>query len=86
MLLNEYFDLFRKSIEKIENVGYADSIEIREEIRANKQAVLYAKVILIDNSVLHIKEYIDAGFDPKMDRLRTNLAWFYVVCFIMSNS
>ena len=62
MLLNEYLDLFHKSIEKIENYGYSDSVEIQEEIRANKQAVLNAKVVLIDNSVLYIKEYIDAKY------------------------
>lgn len=62
MLLNEYLALFRKTLGKIENYGYSDSIEIKEEIRANKQAVLNAKVVLIDNSVLHIKEYIDARY------------------------
>ena len=65
MLLNEYLDRFRKGIEKIENYGYADSVEIREEIRANKQAVLNAKVVLINDSVLHIKEYIDARYGIK---------------------
>ena len=64
MLLNEYLDRFRKGIEKIENYGYADSVEIREEIRANKQAILNLKVVLIDDSVLHtcpqkhIRDYI----------------------------
>jgi hypothetical protein len=62
MLLNEYLALFRNALEKIEKYGYSDSIEIREEIRANKQAVLNAKVVLIDNSVLYIKEYIDARY------------------------
>ena len=62
MLLDEYLDLFHKGIEKIEIYGYADSIEIREEIRANKQAILNAKVILIDNSVLYVKEYIDGRY------------------------
>jgi len=61
MLLNEYLALFRKALEKIEHYGFSDSIEIREEIRANKQAVLNARVVLIDNSVLYIKEYIDGG-------------------------
>ena len=62
MLLNEYLALFRKALEKIEQYGFSDSIEIREEIRANKQAVLNARVVLIDNSVLYIKEYIDARY------------------------
>jgi phage host-nuclease inhibitor protein Gam len=54
--------MFRNALEKIEKYGYSDFIEIREEIRANKQAVLNAKVVLIDNSVLYIKEYIDARY------------------------
>ncbi|WDN90757.1 hypothetical protein BuS5_03728 [Desulfosarcina sp. BuS5] len=62
MLLNEYLNRFRKSIQKIENYGYADSIDIREEIRANKQAILNVKVVLINQFVLHIKEYIDAKY------------------------
>jgi hypothetical protein len=35
MLLNEYLKRFRKAIAKFENYGYAESVEIREEIRAN---------------------------------------------------
>ena len=62
MLLNEYLALFRKALEKIEQYGFSDSIEIKEEIRENKQAVLDARVVLIDNSVLYIKEYIDARY------------------------
>ena len=62
MLLNEYLKRFHKSIQKIENYGYADSIDIREEIRANKQAILNVKVVFINQSVLHIKEYLDAKY------------------------
>ena len=62
MSLNEYLDLFRKAMEKFEKYGYADIVEVREEIRANKQAILIAKVVLIDNSILHIREYIDAKY------------------------
>ena len=62
MLLNEYLKQFREGIQKIENYGYADSVEIREEIRANKQAILNVKIVLINQSVLHIKEYLDAKY------------------------
>ena len=62
MLLNEYLNRFRKGIQKIENYGYADFIGIEEEIRANKQAILNVKVVLINQSVLHIKEYLDAKY------------------------
>jgi len=62
MSLDEYLALFRKAMEKFEKYGYADMVEIKEEVRANKQAILIAKVVLIDNSILHIKEYIDAKY------------------------
>ena len=62
MLLRNYLELFRQSVEKLENYGYTESIEIKEEIRPNKQAIIKAKIVLVDSSVLHIKEYIDAKF------------------------
>ncbi len=36
MSLNEYLALFRKAMEKFEQYGYADIVDISEEIRANK--------------------------------------------------
>jgi hypothetical protein len=62
MLLRNYLQLFRQGIEKLDNFGYTESIEIKEEIRPNKQAIIKAKIILVDNSVLYIKEYIDAKY------------------------
>ena len=37
-------------------------IEIREKFRAHKKSILIAKVVLIENYILHIKEYIDAKY------------------------
>ena len=62
MLLRNYLELFRRCIEKLENYGYTESIEIKEEIRPNKQAIIKANIVLVDSSVLHIKEYIDAKY------------------------
>ena len=62
MSLNKYLKLFRQAVGKLESYGYAESVEIREEIRPNKQAVIKAKIVLIDRSVLHIKEYTDARY------------------------
>lgn len=62
MLLRNYLKLFRQSLEKFENYGYTESIEIKEEIRPNKQAIIKAKTIFINRSVLHIKEYIYAKY------------------------
>ena len=62
MLLRNYLELFRQGIEKLENYGYTESIEIKEEIRPNKQAIIKANIVLVDRSVLHIKEYIDAKY------------------------
>jgi len=54
--------LFRRGIEKLENYGYTESIDIKEEIRPNKQAIIKARIVLVDSSVLHIREYIDAKY------------------------
>jgi hypothetical protein len=62
MLLSNYLLLFRQGIEKLENFGYTESIELKEEIRPTKQAIIKAKIILVDKSVLYIKEYIDAKY------------------------
>ena len=62
MLLRNYLKLFRQALEKLENYGYTESIEIKEEIRPNKQAIVKAKITLVDRSVLHIKEYLDAKY------------------------
>ena len=62
MSLRNYLELFRQALEKLENYGYTESIDIKEEIRPNKQAIIKAKIALIDRSVLHIKEYIDAKY------------------------
>jgi len=62
MLLRNYLELFRRSVVKLENYGYTESIEIEEEIRPNKQAIIKANIVLVDGSVLHIKEYIDAKY------------------------
>ncbi len=62
MLLRNYLELFRRSVGKLENYGYTESIEIKEEIRPNKQGIIKANIVLVDGSVLHIKEYIDAKY------------------------
>jgi len=62
MPLHEYLERFRKGMETLENNGYTESVEIKEEIRPNKQAVLNAKVVLLNGSVLHVKEYINAQY------------------------
>ena len=62
MLLCNYLQSFRRGLEKLEKYGYTESIDIREEIRSNKQAIIKAKIVLVDRSVMHIKEYIDAKY------------------------
>lgn len=62
MSLRNYLDSFHQGIEKLEDYGYAESIDIREEIRASKQAIIKARIVLVDGSVLHIKEYVDAKY------------------------
>lgn len=58
MSLRNYLALFQENIQKLEDYGYTEFIEIREEIRPNKQAIINRKISFVDGSVLHIKEYI----------------------------
>jgi len=67
MSLRNYLATLHEGIQKLEDYGYTESTEIREEIRPNKQAVIKGKIVLVDGSVLHIKEYIDAKY--KIERV-----------------
>jgi hypothetical protein len=62
MSLRNYLNRFRDEIAKLEDYGYSESLEIKEEIRINKLAVITAHIVLINGSSLHIKEYIDANY------------------------
>jgi len=62
MSLRNYLNRFRGDIAKLEDYGYSESLEIKEEIRTNKLAVITAHIVLINGSNLHIKEYIDASY------------------------
>jgi hypothetical protein len=60
MLLHEYLASVRQAIEKFDIYGYAETIDIREEVRAGRQAIIKISVTLVDGSSLHGKEYISA--------------------------
>jgi hypothetical protein len=62
MSLSEYLRNLRQAIEKIENYGFSESIDMRQEIRAGKQAVINIHIVLVDGSSLFIKEYVDARY------------------------
>jgi len=57
MSLRDYLDSFHRAIGKIYDYGFAESIDINEEIRPAKQAVTNAKIDLVDGSVLQIRSY-----------------------------
>jgi hypothetical protein len=67
MSLRDYLVAFHRAVGRIDDFGFAESIDVREEIRAAKQAVVRSKVVLIDGSVLHIVEFIDAKY--KVERI-----------------
>ncbi len=58
MYLHDYLTDFRLGLEKLDEYGFAESFEIKEELRANKQLILTAKVVLIDGSLFQVKEYM----------------------------
>lgn len=62
MSLRDYLEYFHRSIGKIDDYGFAESIDIKEEIRSAKQAVTNAKIVLIDGSFLHVRMYIEAKY------------------------
>jgi len=62
MSLRDYLDSFHRAIGKIEDYGFAESIDIKEEIRPAKQAVINAIINLVDGSVLQIRVYVDAKY------------------------
>jgi hypothetical protein len=76
MYLHNYLKQFRQEIEKLEDYGYSESLEIKEEIRGNKLTVVAAHIILINGSSLHIKEYIDARYNIE----RISYAYHYQDC------
>ncbi|WP_244156390.1 toxin-antitoxin system TumE family protein [Desulfonatronospira thiodismutans] len=60
-----YLHEVRSAIERMDLYGFADVIDIQEELRAGKQAVIQASVVLVDGSSLHVREYIDAAYGIK---------------------
>lgn len=73
MSLRDHLVAFHRAVGRIDDFGFAESIDVREEMRAAKQAVVRSKVVLIDGSVLHIVEFIDAKYRVE----RINYAYQY---------
>jgi hypothetical protein len=63
MSLRDYLDSFHSAVGRIDDYGFAESIDINEEIRASKQAVTKVRIVLVDRSILQLKEYIDAKYN-----------------------
>ncbi len=55
MKLNEYLSALRSGIERLDTHGFAESIDFHEELRAGKQAIVKAEIVLIDSSLLIIR-------------------------------
>ena len=54
MSLRNYLKDFHQAVDKINDYGFAESIDIREEIRAAKQAVINANIVLVDGFVFPV--------------------------------
>ncbi len=46
MSLRDYLDSFHSAVGRIDDYGFAESIDINEEIRASKQAVTKVRIVL----------------------------------------
>jgi hypothetical protein len=82
MSLRDYLDSFHSAVSKIEDFGFSESIDIKMVIRPSKQAVCKARIVLVDGSVLQIREYIDAKYkreyiDAKYKTEKVNYAYHY---------
>lgn len=73
MLLNEYIQTLIVAIQRLDDYGLADSIESQSEVRIEKTAIVSIKVVLINKSELHVREYID-GLD---EIIRVSYAYQY---------
>ena len=62
MSLDSYLAKFRQALGKFENFGLSQFIDFQQEIRPGKQAIVNVKVILINNTFLYIKAYINARY------------------------
>lgn len=62
MSLQSYLDKCRKAVEKLQDFGLSEFFDFQQEIRPGKQAIISVEVILINDTVLHIKAYINARY------------------------
>ncbi len=62
MSISEYLASIRSAVERLDTYGFAESILFQEEIRAGKQAIIKAKIVLVDGSCLIIREYVDSKY------------------------
>ncbi len=62
MSISEYLASIRIAVERLDTYGFADSIIFQEEIRAGKQAIIKAEIVLVDGSCLIIREYVGSKY------------------------
>ncbi len=62
MTISEYLTSFRHDLERLDTYGFAESIIFHEELRAGKQAIIKAEIVLVDGSCLIIREYIGSKY------------------------
>ncbi len=62
MSISEYLVSIRRAVGRLDAYGFAESIIFQEELRAGRQAIIKAEVILVDGSCLIIREYIGSKY------------------------
>ena len=62
MSISEYLASIRSAVERLDTYGFAESIIFQEEIRAGKQAIIKAEIVLVDGSCLIIREYVGSKY------------------------
>ncbi len=62
MSISEYLASIRRAVGRLDTYGFAESIIFQEEIRAGKQAIIKAEIVLVDGSCLIIREYVGSKY------------------------
>jgi hypothetical protein len=62
MSISKYLASIRSAVDRLDTYGFAESIIFQEEIRAGRQAIIKAEIVLIDGSRLFIREYIGSKY------------------------
>ena len=76
MLLRNYIESLQCALEKLRDYGYAEAVELKEEIRARKQAVIRAKIVLVGlDFVVRVPRYTESKMSRNLVLIWRARSW-----------